>query len=135
MLVLDNSLLSDYLAGKRSARSFLEPRSDEVWTVPSIVVYEAYMGAVHGYLGADVETIQSSIEQSIEVLNSTGQTTAEAATLQSELLDRGVPAEHPDALIAASASEHGGTFATGDRYFWADEVREVLDIAAYDPGD
>jgi predicted nucleic acid-binding protein len=48
-------------------------------------------------------------------------------------MDRGVPADHPDALIAASAREHGGTFATTEKHFWKDEVQAVLPVAEYAP--
>jgi len=44
-----------------------------------------------------------------------------------------VPLEHPDALIAANAREHGATFGTAEREFWNDDVRAVLDVAEYAP--
>jgi len=69
----------------------------------------------------------------MDVLPVTERTASEAATLQRDLLERGVPADHPDALIAACAREHGGTFATADTHFWKERVREVLDVAIYDP--
>jgi predicted nucleic acid-binding protein len=69
----------------------------------------------------------------MDVLAVTGRTADEAATLQDELMERGVPADHPDALIAASAREHGALFATAERHFWQDDVRSVLDVVAYEP--
>lgn len=106
MLVLDNDLLSDYLDGTDSARQFLSQYEEDVWAVPSIVLYEAYMGSIHGYIDGSPETIRHAITTSMDVLDVTEQTADTAASLQDELLSRGVPADHPDALIAASAREH-----------------------------
>lgn len=133
MLVLDNNLLSDYLDGTDDARLFLEQYESDVWAVPAIVLYEAYMGSIHGYIDGSPETIRQAITASMDVLDVTERTATEAVALQEALLERGVPADHPDALIAASAREHGATFATAEKHFWTDEVRSVLSVAAYDP--
>jgi len=101
--------------------------------VSGIVLYEAYMGSIHGYIDGDVETIREAITTTMDVLTVTETTAGVAADLQDQLLERGAPADHPDALIAASAAEHGVTFATAEKHFWTPEVREVLDIARYDP--
>ncbi|WP_132059319.1 PIN domain-containing protein [Halorussus amylolyticus] len=133
MLCLDNNLLGDYLDGSSDARRFLQDHETEPWAVSNIVLYEALMGSIHGYIGGDVATIRQAITSSMDVLDVTERTTVAAAELQEELLARGVPAGHPDALIAASAKEHGATFATAEKHFWNPEVREVLDVAEYDP--
>lgn len=133
MLVLDNNLLSDYLDGTESARDFLDGYEADSWAVPSIVLYEAYMGCVHGYVDGDPETIREAVAASMSVLDVTERTATEAAALQEDLLERGVPADHPDALVAACAREHGAAFATAEKHFWADDVQEVLQVAAYDP--
>jgi predicted nucleic acid-binding protein len=133
VLCLDNNLLSDYLDGRSDARRFLEEYEDEPWVVSNVVVYEAFMGSLHGYIGGDVPTIRQAITSSMDVLEVTEQTAVEAADLQEQLLDRGVPADHPDALIAANAREHGATFATAEKHFWESEVQDVLDVAEYDP--
>jgi len=133
VLVLDNNLLSDYLDGTDSARQFLERHDDEAWAVPSIVLYEAYMGCVHGYIDGDPSTIRQAVTASMDVLDVTGRTADEAATLQRLLLDRGVPADHPDALIAAAAREHGGVFATAEKHFWNDDVRDIVPVEEYHP--
>lgn len=133
MLVLDNNLLSDYLNGTAEARAFLAEREGEEWAVSSIVLYEALMGAVYGHIGASPEVVRAGVGASMEVLATTERTAVEGQTLQGELLDRGAPVAQLDALIAASAREHGGTFATAEKQFWTDEVRSVLDVAPYDP--
>jgi tRNA(fMet)-specific endonuclease VapC len=133
MLVFDNNLLSDYLDGTDSARQFLTQYEQEAWAVPSIVLYEAYMGSVHGYIDGSPSLIRESVTASMEILDVTAETADAAADLQNELLSRGVPADHPDALMAASAREHGGTFATAEKHFWKDEVQSVVSVAEYDP--
>jgi predicted nucleic acid-binding protein len=133
VLCLDNNLLSDYLDGRSDARRFLEEYEDEPWVVSNVVVYEAFMGSLHGVIGGDVPTIRQAITSSMDVLEVTEQTAVEAADLQEQLLARGVPADHPDALIAANAREHGATFATAEKHFWESEVQDVLDVAEYDP--
>lgn len=133
MLCLDNNLLSDYLDGKEDARRFLEERESEPWAVSNVVLYEAFMGALHGHVGGDVPTIRQAITSSMAVLDVTEATAVEAADLQEELLSRGVPADHPDTLVAANAREHGATFATAEKHFWNPDVQDVLDVAEYDP--
>lgn len=133
MLVLDNNLLSDYLDGTATARAFLEQHERDEWAVSTIVLYEALMGSVHGYIDASPGTLRQAITTSMNVLAVTESTAVEAATLQQELAASGLPADHPDVLIAASAREHGGTLATAEKHFWKDDVRDVLSVAAYDP--
>lgn len=133
MLVLDNNLLSDYLDGTDTARQFLQQYDREVWAVSSLVLYEAYMGSIHGYIDGSPTEIKHAVTTSMDVLELTAQTADEAASLQEELLDRGVPADHPDAVIAATVREHGAKFATAEKHFWKEEVQSVLSVAEYDP--
>jgi len=133
MLVLDNNLLSDYLDGEPGAREFLKGYEQEAWAVSSIVLYEAYMGTIHGYIDGSPDEIREAITASMDVLDVTAATASEAASLQRELQDLGVPADHPDALIAASCREHGAVFATAEKHFWRDDVQSVLSVAEYDP--
>ncbi len=51
----------------------------------------------------------------MDILATTQQTAIEGYDLQKELHDRGVSVDHLDALIAASAREHGGRFATAEK--------------------
>ena len=133
MLLLDNTILSDYLAGVGTARQFLEQYEQAVWAVSSIGLYEAYMGCVHGYIDATPAMVRQAVNTSMTVVDVTQQTAAEAETLQQELLELGAPVDSPDVLIAATAREHGGTFATADKHFWKPEIKEVLSVAQYDP--
>lgn len=134
MLVLDNNLLSDYLNGTADADAFLTRHEQEEWAVSAIVLYEALIGAVYGHIEAAPETVRAGVESSMAVLPTTAQTAVEGQMLQRELLDRGAPVGQLDALVAASAREHGGRFATAEKQFWADEVRSVLDVEPYEVG-
>lgn len=121
------------MSGSTAARRFLEKYEAEPWVVSNVVVYETFMGSLHGYIDGDVSTIRQDVTASMDVLDVTEQTAVEAADLQNELLARGVPADNPDTLIAANAREHGATFATAEKHFWKSEVQDVLDVAEYDP--
>ena len=133
VLVLDNNVLSDYLNGTDAAREFLTAHEDGEWAVSSVVLYEALMGATYGYIDAESATVRQAVTGSMRVLDVTERTAVEARRLQDDLLDEGSPVDQLDALIAASAIEHGGTFATAEKTFESDAVRSVLDISVYDP--
>jgi tRNA(fMet)-specific endonuclease VapC len=133
VLVLDNNVLSDYLNGTDAAEGFLTVHEDDEWAVSSIVLYEALMGATYGHIGADPATVRQAVTGSMRVLGVTERTAVEARQLQDDLLEEGSPVDQFDALIAASAVEHGGTFATAEKTFGSDTVRSVLDVAVYDP--
>lgn len=133
MLVLDNNLVSDYLDGKEEARKFLTEYEAEAWGVSGIVLYEALMGCVYGHIDGTPQDVRQAITTSMDVLDVTERTATEAARLQQDLMARGVPADHPDTIIAATARTHGATFATAEKHFWKDEVRQVLDVTKYDP--
>lgn len=135
MLVLDNNVLSDYLTGTDDARSLLEQYESETWAISSIVLYEAMMGATHGFIGDDPETVRRGITNSMDVLDVTDRTASEANAIQEELQRSGILLDHPDALIAASAREHGGAFVTAEKTFLDDDVRSVLDVVQYDPSN
>ena len=126
-------MLIDYLAGKEAARVVLSEYRNDAWGVPNIVLYEALMGSVHGHLNGSPAGIRDAITQTMQVLEVTEETAVEAAELQSELRDRGVLADHPDALYAAVARQCGGSFATAKKTLHREEVRAVLDVAAYRP--
>jgi len=133
VLVLDNNVLSDYLNGTAAAEEFLTAHETDEWAVPSIVLYEALMGATYGYISAEPATVRQAVTGSMRVLDATERTAVEARRLQADLLDEGSPVDQLDALIAASAIEHGGTFATAEKTFASDAVRSVLDVAVYEP--
>lgn len=133
MLVLDDILLGDYLDGTPAARAFLEGYEEEAWAVPTVVLYGASMASLHGYIDGSSETVRRAVTMSMDVLDLTGRTVAEATELQAELIERGVPAALPDVLVAASAREHGGTLATAEEHFRQEEVQEVVSVAAYEP--
>lgn len=133
VLVLDNNVLSDYLNGADAAKVFLTAHEDDEWAVSSIVLYEALMGTTYGYIDAEPATVRQAVTGSMRVLDATERTAVEARQLQDDLLDDGSPVDQLDALIAASAIEHGGTFATAEKAFKSDAVRSVLDVAVYEP--
>ncbi|CAI50424.1 homolog to endonuclease VapC [Natronomonas pharaonis DSM 2160] len=133
LLVIDTNLLSDYLNGTDEARAFLAAFERDRWGVPSIVLFEALMGSLYGHIDATPDEIVRSVDSSMEVLETGMETAIEAQELQAALLSRGAPVDQLDALIAAAALEHGGTFATAEKQFWTDDVQEIIQVEPYDP--
>ena len=133
MLVFDTSLLSDYLHGTESARTFLKAREQQEWAVPTIVQYEATMGVLYGHIDCSVERVKESMHASFTMLETTPDTVGEAIEIQQALLDSGTPLEPLDTLIAASAREHDGSLATADQQFWRPSVKSVIPVERYEP--
>jgi len=133
LLVLDNNLLSDYLNGTDNSRAFLTEFERDRWGAPSIVLFESLMGSHYVHIDATPDQIIQGVSSSMEILETRTETAIEAHDLQATLHDRGTPVDQLDALIAASALEHGGRFATAEKQFWTDEVQDVLPVEAYDP--
>ena len=119
MLCFDTNLLGDYLDGVDAARTFLEEYETEPWAVPSLVLFEAYMGAVD-----DVD----AATREFEVLAIGDDTVLRAARIQDELKSAGVELEFVDAILVAAADEHGASFATNDGGILDPAVKERVDI-------
>jgi predicted nucleic acid-binding protein len=132
VIVLDSNIVSDYLVGRSAAESFLREHESERCAVSTIVVYEVMMGAVHGHLGGEPDSIRDGLTMSFDILPVDDEVAQAAVELQSELLDVGALAEAQDALIAATARYHGGQFATNEQTFWKPAVQSVLDVVEYD---
>ncbi len=134
MICFDNVLLSDYLAGEPGAREFLEPHSDELWCVSSVVLYEAMMGALYGHIDGSVDAVASATAE-FETADVSERTARTAAQLQRDLQDHGHQLEARDALIAGSTVEVGGQLATADGTLRAAGEIGLVDVLEYDPTD
>ncbi len=133
LIVLGNTLLSDSRNGGDEAKNFLEEYEQDRWGDSSIVLFEALMGSLYGHIDATPDEVTSAVATSMDILTTTQRTATEAHDLQEELHDRGAPVDQLDALIAASAREHGGRFATAEKQFWTAAVQDVLHVEEYDP--
>lgn len=132
MLCFDNSLLADYLDGSAEAKEFLEDWSDRPWGVPSLAVFEAYMGALYGRPRGTIDDVFEAT-RGFEVLPITDETALRAARLQRSVKGDGVELGFVDAVLVAASEEAGGTFATADETLLLEPVRERVDVVAYDP--
>lgn len=132
MLCFDNSLLADYLDGAPAAKPFLEEWEDHPWAVPSLAVFEAYMGALYGRPRGTIDDVFEAT-RGFEVLPITDETALGAAHLQESLKADGVELGFVDAVLLAASEEAGGTFATRDETLLLDPVRDRVDVVAYDP--
>lgn len=131
MLVFDNNLLADYLDGKASAKRFLEQHETDDWAVPSVALYEAYMGTFVVDGRGSVDDVYTATRQ-FEILPVTDGTAREAAELQQRLQSSGVRLSALDALIATTALEQDARFATNDSTFWKEEVCTEVDVVRYE---
>jgi tRNA(fMet)-specific endonuclease VapC len=130
MLCVDTNLLGDYLDGVDDAKAFLEGYETEPWAVPSLVLFEAYMGALYGRPRGTIADVYAATRE-FEVLDIGDETVLRAARLQRDLKTSGVELESIDALLVASADERGATFATNDGTLLEPAVRERLDVVEY----
>ena len=130
MLCFDTNLLGDYLDGVDDAKTFLEGFESESWGVPSLVLFEAYMGAIYGRPRGTVDDVHAATRE-FEVLAVGGDTVLRAATLQESLKSDGVELELVDAILVAAADEHGATFATNDGGILDAIVEKRIDVVEY----
>lgn len=131
MLCFDNSLLADYLDGRDSAREFLATYENEVWAVPSVALFEAYMGAIYGRPRGSIEDVHDATRE-FEVLPVTDEVAQSAAKLQRDLKDEGFELGFVDALLVATADDAGAAFATNDETIRAEPVTRRVDVLAYE---
>jgi len=130
MLCFDTNLLGDYLDGVDTARTFLEGYETEPWAIPSLVLFEAYMGAIYGRPRGNIDDVYAATRE-FEVLDIGDDTVLRAARLQRDLKASGVELEFVDALLVASADEHGATFATNDGGLLVPAVQDRVEIVEY----
>lgn len=131
-LCLDTNLLGDYLDGADAARAFLEEYEAQPWAVPSLVLFEAYMGAIYGRPRGSIEDVRAATRE-FEVFDIGDDTAFRAARLQSALKESGVELEFIAAILVAAADEHGATFATNDAALLDPAVRERVRVVEYAP--
>lgn len=130
MLCFDSNLLGDYLDGADAAKAFLEGFEAEPWAVPSLVLFEAYMGAIYGRPRGTVDDVHAATRE-FEVLAVGDDTVLRAAHLQEDLKSDGVELEFVDAILVAAANEHGATFATNDGGILDAAVEKRVDVVEY----
>lgn len=131
MICLDNSVLGDLLDGKRAAKEFMQPYDEEEWVIPSIVLYEAYLGALLNLPRGTPEDVRNATS-GVDVLPLDERAVYLATDLQRDLRADGRQLGKIDALVGTVAVQSGATLATGDGHL-ADALADCIDIARYDP--
>lgn len=130
MLCFDTNLLGDYLDGRERAREFLANYERERWAIPSMGLFEAYMGAIYGRPRGSVEDVFEAT-RSFEILPVDDDVALRAARLQRDLKAEGVELGFVDATLAASADCAGASFATADETLWKKPVATRIDVVEY----
>ena len=131
MLCFDTSLLADYLDGLDVAADFLTEHEDELWAVPSLALFEAYVGALYGRPRGSVDEVYDAT-RGFEVLPITDETALRAARLQADLKTDGVELGFVDAVLVSAADEAGAKFATNDGTLRREAVSERVAILEYE---
>lgn len=130
MICFDTNLLADYLDGTDAAAEFLAAHETESWAVPSLALFETYMGAIVGRPRGSIRDVHEAT-RGLDVLAVTDDVALRAAELQEELTSEGVRLSHVDAVLAGTAATHGTVFATNDGAFFEDAVRDRIDVVEY----
>ena len=131
MLCFDTNLLADYLDGVDAAADFLTEYDDELWAVPSLALFEAYMGALYGRPRGTVDDVFEAT-RGFEVLPVTDESVLRAARLQESLKADGVELGFVDAALVSTADVAGASFTTTDATIRLDAVKSHVDIVDYD---
>lgn len=131
MLCFDTNLLGDYLDGLAPARNFLEPYEHEAWAIPSLALFEAYMGAVYGRPRGSIEDVHRATRE-FEILPVTDDVARAAALLQRELKADGIELGAIDVLLVAAAETAGAKFATNDGTIRSQPVKERVAVVDYE---
>lgn len=131
MLCFDNNLLADYLDGADAAQQFLIDYEADVWAVPSLALFECYMGAIYGRPRGTIEDVYDATRE-FEILPVTEEVAHDAAVLQRDLKADGIELGFVDALLAATASSSGARFATNDETLRSEPVTDRVDVVPYE---
>lgn len=128
-LCLDNSFVSDYLAGEDYTKAFLgnlDPDADDV-LVPTIVRFETYVLAFQQGGSRTVAAVKRALS-GFRTVDLDDDAAEEAAEIRGTLLDRGEPLGAPDVLIAGVARSRNAGVVSDDRGF-----ERVPDLAVRNP--
>lgn len=131
MICFDNDLLADYLDGRESAERFLGGYESELWAIPSVALFECYMGAIYGRPRGSIEDVREATSE-FEILPVTDDVAYTAAVLQRAIKQDGIELGFVDALLAATAAEAEARFATNDGTLLNDTVASHVDVIEYD---
>jgi predicted nucleic acid-binding protein len=117
MLCTDSSFLIDYLteADGGPAADFLDAHDDELFSAPTIALFEIYCGP-SGDAAVPVERIAGLVGW-LEPLPFTDAVAREAARIRRELRETSRSLGTADVLIAATARQAGATLVTADSDF------------------
>lgn len=128
MIALDTSFLVDYLDGTDAAGRFVERRRETPFHAPTLSLFEAYRGGARTGGPPGVQRVHDALEW-VQPLALDGPATNEAAMVEAELLEDGIPVNLGDVLIAGVCRHHGATLVTRDDHF---ERVDGLDVLHYE---
>lgn len=116
MLAFDTSFLLDYLDGEDATAEFLAAHEDKPFHAPTLALFEVYRGAARVGEPEQMERAVSALSW-VDPLPLTDATAREAAAIESELRNDGMPINLGDVLIAGVCRHNGARVVTRDDDF------------------
>lgn len=112
MVVLDTSILIDFMGGKAEAKKAIEKFEDQGLKIAIFTKYEL----LRGETPANTAKIQG-ILKTLNILYYTDEAIEESVAIYKSLKERGRLINEMDVLIAAISIRNGETLLTSDKHF------------------
>lgn len=130
MVLLDASVLIDYLGGDEAVVDAIQDRATErLWTI-SLVAFEVYQGEVFKSAPADFDELERRLQWlSVEPVEP--DEVRAAGELQDYLHADGVALAPRDAFVAGAAFASGEPLAHRDSDFEVERLRERVDLVRF----
>lgn len=102
MVLLDSSVLIDYLAGEEAAVEFLADRATDRLLTVRLAAFEVYLGEVYRPGPSDFDELEARLDW-LTVTSLRAGDVRRAAELQDRFHERGTPLDSRDAYIVGAA--------------------------------
>ena len=127
MVVLDSSVLIDYLAGDDEVVSFVEAHAGDRLTTVPLVAFEVYQGEVFKSSPADFDELDARLRW-LTVVRLSDEHPRRSAELQDRLHRAGAALSPRDAYIAGAAYARNEALAHRDSDFDSDVLAEEIEL-------
>lgn len=130
MKVLDTTFLIDYGRKVDATAEYLLEHTDERFVVPTPVLLEYLLGAVHSQKETELTRVESELSW-VEVAEIDRHTVRTAAAVADEIEPQGPQLTAVDAIVAGVGREVDGTVVSADNDLTHAATRQVISIDNY----
>lgn len=127
MVLLDASVVIDYLAGDDEVVTFVQARADEQLRTIPLVAFEVYQGEVFKPSPTDFDRLETSLGW-LTITETDRSVSRQAAELQNRLQDDGAGLGPRDAFIAGAVAEWNELLAHRDDDFDSPALAREIDL-------